>query len=210
MYLLEDGTSLTSEIKEAFKRGLTRAYIKLGDTIIDPDNYLQNAKYKDEKADPETGQFIGVTSMRELTIKLYNYENSFNLENQEVEYYVGALVGNEYKYINFGNFIVQKPENQEVNEETTFTALDYMSKFDGDDEYVPQITFPTTLLGLTQDVCRQADVDLGNTDFRNASMQILANPFVNGENCRTVLKSIAKLAFSPAYIGQDNKLYIGL
>ena len=209
MYLLEDGTSLTSEIKEAFKRGLTRAYIKLGDTIIDPDNYLQNAKYKDEKADPETGQFIGVTSMRELTIKLYNYENSFNLENQEVEYYVGALVGNEYKYINFGNFIVQKPENQEVNEETTFTALDYMSKFDGDDEYVPQITFPTTLLGLTQDVCRQADVDLGNTDFRNASMQILANPFVNGENCRTVLKSIAKLAFSPAYIGQDNKLYIG-
>lgn len=208
MYLLEDGTSLTSEIKEAFKRGLTRAYIKLGDTIIDPDNYLQNAKYKDEKADPETGQFIGVTSMRELTIKLYNYENSFNLENQEVEYYVGALVGNEYKYINFGNFIVQKPENQEVNEETTFTALDYMSKFDGDDEYVPEITFPTTLLGLTQDICRQAGVELGNTDFRNANMQILANPFVNGENRRTVLKSIAKLAFSPAYIGQDNKLYI--
>lgn len=211
MYLLEDGTPITEEIKTAFKRGLTRAYIKLGSTIISPDNYLQNAKYKDEKADPETGQFIGVTSMRELTIKLYNYENSLNLENQEVEYHVGALVGNEYKYINFGNFIVQKPENQEVNEETTFVALDYMSKFDGEDAYEPEIEFgtETTLYDLAEDVCRQAGVVLGSSYFRNSNMQILANPFVNGENCRTVLKSIAKVAFSPAYIGQDNKLYIG-
>ena len=211
MYLLEDGTSLTEEIKNAFKRGLTRAYIKLGNTIISPDNYLQNAKYKDEKADPETGQFIGITSMRELTIKLYNYENTLNLENQEVEYFVGALVGNEYKYINFGKFIVQKPENEEVNEETTFTALDYMSKFDGEDAYEPQITFGTntTLYDLAEDVCRQAGVELGNAYFRNSNMQVLANPFQNGENCRTVLKSIAKVAFSPAYIGQDNKLYIG-
>ena len=211
MYLLEDGTSLTQEVKNAFKRGLTRAYIKLGNTIISPDNYLINAKYKDEKADPETGQFIGVTSMRELTIKLYNYENTLELENQEVEYFVGALVGNEYKYINFGKFIVQKPDNEEVNEETTFTALDYMSKFDGEDKYTPQITFGTntTLYDLAEDVCRQAGVELGSAYFRNSNMQVLANPFQNGENCRTVLKSIAKVAFSPAYIGQDNKLYIG-
>ena len=211
MYLLEDGTSLSEEIKNAFKRGLTRAYIKLGNTIISPDNYLQNAKYRDEKADPETGQFIGITSMRELTIKLYNYENTLELENQEVEYFVGALVGNEYKYINFGKFIVQKPENEEVNEETTFTALDYMSKFDGEDKYTPQITFGTntTLYDLAEDVCRQAGVELGSAYFRNSNMQVLANPFQNGENCRTVLKSIAKVAFSPAYIGQDNKLYIG-
>lgn len=211
MYLLEDGTPVTEEIKTAFKRGLTRAYIKLGNTIISPDNYLQNAKYRDEKADPETGQFIGVTSMRELTIKLYNYENTLELENQEVEYFVGALVGNEYKYINFGKFIVQKPENEEVNEETTFTALDYMSKFDGEDKYTPQITFGTntTLYDLAEDVCRQAGVELGSAYFRNSNMQVLVNPFQNGENCRTVLKSIAKVAFSPAYIGQDNKLYIG-
>lgn len=211
MYLLEDGTSLTQEVRNAFKRGLTRAYIKIGNTIINQDNYLINAKYKDEKADPETGQFIGVTSMRELTIKLYNYDNSISLENQEVEYFVGALVGNEYKYINFGKFIVQKPENEEVNEETTFTALDYMSKFDGEDVYEPQITFgtETTLYDLAEDVCRQAGVELGSAYFRNSNMQVLANPFQNGENCRTVLKSIAKVAFSPAYIGQDNKLYIG-
>lgn len=209
MYVLEDGTSLTNRIKEAFKRGLTRAYIKVGNTIIDQSNYLVNAKYKDEKADPETGTFIGITSMRELDIKLLNIDNTFNLENADIEYHIGALVGEEYKYINLGNFIVQKPTNEEVNEEMTFTALDYMSKFDTDDPYEPQVIFPTTLLGLAQDVCSQAGVTLGNTDFRNADKQILANPFVNGENMRTVLKSIAKLSFSCGYIGQDNKLYFG-
>ena len=209
MYVLEDGTSLTNAIKEAFKRGLTRAYIKVGTTIIDQSNYLVSAKYRDEKADPESGMFIGVTSMRELTIKLLNIDNDLNLENADIEYHIGALVGEEYKYINLGNFIVQKPTNEEVNEEMTFTALDYMSKFDTDDEYVPQVVFPTTLLGLAQDVCSQAGITLGNTNFRNASKQILANPFVNGENMRTVLKSIAKLSFSCCYIGQDNKLYFG-
>ena len=209
MYVLEDGTSLTNAVKEAFKRGLTKAYIKVGTTIIDQGNHLVNVKYRDEKADPETGMFIGVTSMRELTIKLLNIDNELNLENADIEYHIGALVGEEYKYINLGNFIVQKPTNEEVNEEMTFTALDYMSKFDTDDPYTPQVVFPTTLLGLAQDVCTQAGVTLGNTNFRNASKQILANPFVNGENMRTVLKSIAKLSFSCGYIGQDNKLYFG-
>lgn len=209
MYKLEDGSELTEEIKNAFKRNTTKAYIKVNNTIIDQSNYLMNVKYKDEKADPQNGNFIGVTSMREINVKISNINNQFNLENSDIEYHLGALYNGEYKYINYGNFIVQKPENEEVNEETTFTALDYMCKFDTDDEYIPNVVFPTTLLGIAQDVCAQADVQLGNEDFRNANMQILANPFVNGENKRTVLKSIAKLAFACAYIGQDNKLYIG-
>jgi len=209
MYKLENGEELTQQDREAFKKGLTRAYIKYGTTIMDQSNFLMNAQYRDEKADPENGQFIGVTSMRELKIKLNNLENALDLENKDIEYHLGAKVGNEYKYINFGNFIVQKPNNEEVNEETTFTALDYMCKFDIDEPYVPEVVFPTTLAGLAEDVCRQVEVELGNTDFRNADMPILANPFLNGENPRTVLKSIAKLSFSCAYIGQDNKLYFG-
>lgn len=209
MYKLEDGTELTEQVRQAFKRGLTRAYIKYNNVIIDQSNYLVNAKYKDEKADPQTGEFIGLTTMRELTIKISNENNNLNLENKDIEYHLGAKIGNEYKYINFGNFIVQKPENEEVNEETTFTALDYMCKFDEDDAYVPQVVFPTTLLEIAEDLCNQAGVQLGTRDFRNADMQILANPFTDGENKRTVLKSIAKLSFSCCYIGQDNKLYFG-
>ena len=36
---------------------------------------------------------------------------------------------------------------------------------------------------------------------------VLSNPFIGGENCREVIKSIARISFSVAYIGQDNKLY---
>ena len=52
-------------------------------------------------------------------------------------------------------------------------------------------------------------VTLGSTTFRNSDKSIASNPFINGEQCREVIKSIAKVSFSVAYIGQDNKLYFG-
>lgn len=207
MYNLENNIELTDKIKEAFKKGLTRAYLKYDDIEINPDNYLMSVEYGDEKADPQDGRFIGKAICRSIDIKLNNKANNLNLENKEVEYYLGALVDGEYVYIKFGNFIVQKPENQEVNEETTFTALDYMSKFDV--KYTPIVTFPATIGDIAQDICNQCGVELGNIQFRNSDKVIEANPFIGNEQCREVIKSIAKVSFTSAYIWQDNKLYFG-
>ena len=164
-----------------------------------------SVEYSDEKADPQDGRFIGKAICRSIDIKLNNKANNLNLENKELEYYLGALVDGQYVYIKFGNFIVQKPENQEVNEETTFTALDYMSKFDV--KYTPIVTFPATIGDIAQDICNQCGVELGNIQFRNSDKVIQANPFTNNEQCREVIKSIAKVSFTSAYIWQDNKLY---
>lgn len=207
MYKLENGLELTEQIKKAFKKGITRAYLICDGVEINADNYLMSVEYSDEKADPQDGKFIGKAICRSIDIKLNNRENVLNLENKEVEYHLGAKVGEEFVYINFGKFIVQKPENTEINEEITFTALDYMSKFDI--KYVPNIPFPTTLLNIAEDICNQCGVQLGNTNFRNANKRIEANPFTNAEQCREVIKSIAKVSFSSAYIWQDNKLYFG-
>lgn len=166
-----------------------------------------SVEYSDDKADPQDGRFIGKAICRSIDIKLNNRENALNLENKEVEYYLGALVDGDYVYIKFGNFIVQKPETEEVNEETTFTALDYMSKFDV--KYTPIVTFPATIGDIAQDICNQCGVELGNPNFRNADKVIEANPFIGNEQCREVIKSIAKISFSCAYIWQDNKVYFG-
>lgn len=163
--------------------------------------------FSDEKADPEDGRFIGKSICREINIKLNNKANELNLENKEVEYYLGAEVDGEFFYINFGKFIVQKPENQEVNEEMIFTAFDYMGRFDV--KYNPNISFPATLGDIVQDICNQCGVELGSTEFRNSEKVIESNPFLNAEQCREVIKSIAKVSFSIAHIGQDNKLYFG-
>lgn len=113
----------------------------------------------------------------------------------------------DFAWISFGNFIVQKPENTDVKEETTFTALDYMSKFDK--PYEQRLTLPMTFGALAQDVCDQCGVELGSIEFRNSNKTALTNPFIGGENCREVIKSLARISFSVAYIGQDNKLYFG-
>lgn len=207
MYNLQGNREWTDKIKRAFKKGITRAYLVCEDIEINAYNYLMSVDFSDEKADPEDGRFIGKAICREINIKLNNKGNELNLENKEVEYYLGAEVGGEFVYIKYGKFIVQKPENSEVKEETTFTALDYMSKFDI--QYVPNIPFPATVKNIVQDVCNQCGVELGSVEFRNSNKIIEANPFTNGEQCREVIKSIAKVSFSCAYIWQDDKLYFG-
>ena len=189
------------------KNGITRAYLICDGIEINADNYLISVDFSDEKADPEDGRFIGKAICRSIDIKLNNRANVLNLENKEVEYHLGAKVDGNFVYINFGKFIVQKPENQEVKEETTFQALDYMSKFDI--KYIPGISFPNTILNIAKDVCKQCGVELGNTNFKNADKVIDANPFINAEQCREVIKSIAKISFSCGHVWQDNKLYFG-
>lgn len=106
----------------------------------------------------------------------------------------------------FGNFIIQKPENQEVKEKTSFTGYDYMIKFNV--LYKNRVTYPCKLSKLFIDVCEQVGLEVGNVDFTNCDYMILGNPFTNNEDCRTVLSNIAQLAGGFAKIGRDNKVYI--
>jgi len=106
----------------------------------------------------------------------------------------------------FGNFIIPKPDNEEIKEKTSFTGYDYMIKFDI--PYKDQSTYPCKAKVLFQDLCNQVGVLAGNVDFTNAEYMILGNPFTNNEKCREVLSCIAKLAGGFAKIGRDNKAYI--
>ena len=207
MYKLTDGTELTAEIKKAFKENETQAYITYDNKTLTYDDYLINVSMNEERFVPDEG-FIGQAVEREITIKLNNEENQFNLENKEVEYYQGAKLNDgTVKYINFGKFIVLKPENNDTKETTEFIARDYMKKFNI--PYVHKLGSNYTYLQLVESLCEQAGVELGSTSFRNSDKIIANNPFIDNEQCRFVLKQVAKIAFSVAYIGQDNKLYIG-
>ena len=204
MLKLLNGDDLTAQDKQAFKNNNTRAYLLNNDYTLSQDNYIQSVDFKDERYNEEKGTFIGEAICKSIDVKLVNQDGELELENQDLEYRVGAKVGNTYKYISFGNFIVQKPENEEVNGQTTFQALDYMSKFDI--PYTQRLTLPMTLGELAADICDQAGVTLGTTTFRNSDKSITNNPFINGEQCREVIKSIAKVSFSVAYINQYNEL----
>ena len=74
-------------------------------------------------------------------------------------------------------------------------------------KYVPGVEFPCTYAQLAEDVCNQCGLELGNNTFRNADKLVSKNFFIDSEQCRVVLKEIAKIAFSWVRVATDNKVY---
>lgn len=207
MYILENNQELTEDVKKAFQKNITNVLLRNDELTINSENYLKSVSYDDSKYNPETGNFIGEATLRTIDIKLINADE-LELENKEFEFLVGAENKNgTIEYINFGKFIIQKPEAKDVEGTVDFEAFDYMSKFNI--TYNHNLNENYTYFELVEDLCNQAGVEYSGIPFRNSDKIISKNPFINGEQCRFILKQIAKIAFSVAYIGQDNKLYIG-
>lgn len=213
MIRLKNGDLITEEIKKAFKEKTTYAYLNVYSNNnyeykLSYDDYLTKVEYYDDKCDPEDGKFIGKATTRQIDVEFKNVDSQFKIDGKEVEYVIGTILDNgETAEISYGNFVVSEFENKEIEETTTFTAYDYMSKTD-----VPYAcgikAFPVSLLDFAKDVCEQCGLKLGNSTFRNSNKKIInANPFLGGENCREVIKSIAKLSFTVAHINYDNRLY---
>lgn len=188
IYLTDSATE-----KESFNELSNGQKLKYRITTLD--NFL--------KSDTVLKTYIKFLPGESGTIKfrISLFDISINLDNFNYKPFA-----EEYKYISFGNFIVQKPDNSDTKENTTLEAFDYMIKFNK--PYISRVTYPCTYLELAQDVCDQCEVELGSKDFRNADKILTRNPFINGEHCRVVIKAIAReVAFSWARIREDNKLY---
>lgn len=205
MYRLENNIEWTPELKDAFKHGITRAKIIYNDTEINEENNLCDLTLDEQRYITNLG-FIGSATARKLELNLIDLSGNINLENKEVTLKIGAEYEGETYYINYGNFIVDKaPENDATDGKIRVVAYDYMIKFNK--MYESKVIYPCTLLQLLQDVCNQAEVELGQENFANNSFIVEDNQF-EGATLREVLQNIAKCAFSWARIGQDNKLYL--
>lgn len=205
MYNLEGGVEWTDDLKNAFKHNITRAKVLYDNVEINEDNYLKKLILDEQRYISNYG-FVGTATARKLELTLLDINRDINIENKELIIKIGADYEEDTYYINYGNFIVDKsPEHDETNGETRVVAYDYMIKFNK--PYEDRVTYPCTLLELTQDICNQAGVELGSLEFANSDFIVTDNQF-EGATLREVLQNIAKCAFSWARINQDNKLYL--
>lgn len=108
--------------------------------------------------------------------------------------------------IPLGRYIIEKLENEEVKQKTSFIGYDDMIKFNM--KYIDNIEYPITLKEYLKNLCKQVGIELGNENLVNEDYLILGNPFTNNESCKVVLSNIAQLCGGFAKIGRDNKLYI--
>lgn len=197
---------LSNEIKEAFRSQTTRGYLVVTRTglIINEENYLKDVTIEELRFVPDVGIFGGTVAKR-ATINFNNVDNSFSIEDEDIEVHIGVEYNGTVYYINFGNFIVQHPDTENTTDNTSFEALDYMIKLNG--KFKDRLTYPCEMLDIALDICEQAGIELGDYNFRNNHFIVTDNQFVNGESNRVVASAIAYSAFSWARIGNDNKLY---
>lgn len=204
----------------------------------------------EERYVPDNG-FIGQFVARTLDGELQNITDDFNIENREVEVRIGIIqMGSDEEnltaedglilttednekvvnrtfnedvitWYSLGNFLITKPEDDDVADNTRYEAFDYTVKFNTDfnadwKQFNSEPSFNETLasggsytaLQLAKYVCGQVGVELATTAFSNANFVIKSNQFTEGNSCRDVMKAIAQLAYGWCRIGWDNKLYI--
>ncbi len=202
---------ISEEFKTRLKEGkITRGYLKvlatdtLPEIIIDENNYLKDLKIEELRYVPEEG-IIGGTVAKRVSGNFNNVDSSFDIQDREIEVYLGVELEDETtEYIKYGTYIVQRPEDDQVNDNTSFEALDYMIKFN--QEYKDRITYPCTLKQLLDDIIDQAGVDSKVATFANSDFVVENNQFEQGSTLRDVLKAITQMAFNWSRIDADDNL----
>lgn len=189
---------------------VTRGYLKVLATdtkpemIIDENNYLKDCIFEELRYVPDEG-FIGGTVAKRVTGNFNNVDSSFSIQDREFELYLGVdLENGTTEYIKYGTFIVQKPEDDQVNDNTSFEALDYMIKLNL--PWVDRMTYPCTLKELFDDLVAQSGLSTKVTSFLNQGFIVENNQFEEGTTRRDVLKAIAQMAFNWARIDEDNDI----
>ena len=200
---------MTEEIKNAFLTDKTYGYINILDTgeQIKYDNYLKNIKFEDLKYIPDKGIFGGAVAKR-VTLEFNNEAGNVKIENKEFDLRIGVNYQNDDYYIKYGRFIVQKPNTETTTDNTSFSALDYMTKLN--EPYVDNNIYPCTLRKVAENLCIGTGLTLSPKHFRNEDFIVENNQFVNGESKRNVAQAIALSAFSWARVNEDNELCFDL
>lgn len=194
----------------------------VGESVQTITNYnsVKDWTYKDFRYVEKQG-FIGQFVARQLDGNLQDITDDFNIQDKEIVLWLGVRIDeNDIGWYSLGNFLVSKPESNEVNDNTKFEALDYTIKFNPifngdykDEEYTQSFNEiiasgnVVTALWLAQYTCKQCGVELGQNDFLNYNFEIASNQFDSEDTCRDVIKAIAQLGYTWARIGWDNKLY---
>lgn len=176
----------------------------------------------DERYVPDVG-FFGQFTAKELSGNLQNITDDFNIENKYVNIQMGisTFQGSTTDWYSRGTYIISKPNDDEVSDNTKYTGYDLTILFNipfnanYTDENFPKsfndlLSEETyvTMGWLAKYVCAQVGVKFGTTSFINDNFKILSNQFTSGESCRDIMKYISELAFGYCEVNWDDICYI--
>lgn len=136
-------------------------------------------------------------------------------QNTVINAQFGVKVGNQYEYINFGNFVVYKSEKQEDTNSYKITCYDKMlySMIDYENS---NITYPISIRDYINTICFKLGLTFANTNdtFANYDKIIASELYIDtdgnslGYTFRDVLDELAQVTASTICINDDDELEI--
>lgn len=125
-----------------------------------------------------------------------------------INYELGVKVGNDYEYLDFGNYVVYKSEKQEDMNTYKITCYDKMLYAMKQNEDL-QITYPITIKNYLSAIANKIGLTLKNTTFYNQDLQITQELYVGLEyTYRDILDEIAQATGSLICINEDDEIEV--
>ena len=183
-----------------------RIYIDGNDTPL-TEYEIISTTYEDYRYVDTNSLVIGQFVARTFNGEIKNINRDLLIEDKEIEVRMGVKVGDTTTWYSLGNFLITKPEEDDVKDKMSFKSMDYTKKFNK--LFDPSlVNFPCTASELAQAVCSQCGVELATINFTNSDFVVENSQYDSGDLCRKVMQDIGKLAYSWVRIGWDNKCYI--
>lgn len=190
--------------------------------LLTEKNSVKTWKIDTERYVPDNG-FIGQFVAKEVSGTFQNITDDFNIENKQVQIQFGVskLNSTVTNWYSQGTFIISKPTDDEVVDNTKYSGYDLAILFNIDfDADFTNEDFPKSFNQILKDessttngwlakyTCAQVGIELATPTFINSDFSILSNQFTSGETCRDVMKYISELAYGYCETYWDDKCYI--
>ena len=154
------------------------------------------------------------SSLMKSVMKELKIDTTLNLTRGGIiNYQLGLKVGNSYEYLPFGNFIVEKIEEQKDKRSNLVTCYDKMLLTMVDYEDL-QLTYPITVRSYLSAICDHFGITFANENdtFINYDKEISKDYYLDeggnsiGYTFRDVLDDIAQVTGSFIIINNDDEL----
>lgn len=186
--------AVSNSIKNAYNQYTTqrKSKIKVGNN----EYFIQNMNLFADAYDE--GNIVGNAIAKTLE---FDIETQYVSGLDEFVLYDGVWTGEEYEYINLGTFKLFEEQGAD-DFFSHITAYDKLVLFNK--VYDPTLTtYPTTVYGLLQNICSQAEVILDTETIVNGDKTLETNLFVENETLKDILRAICQISGTFAIISED-------
>lgn len=152
-----------------------------------------NTTLGDEELNSITPVFQG--SLLKSCMKGLDIDSNVNIPVGTIlRYQFGVLVGNEYEYIDFGNYVVKSSEKQEDLNSYKIKCYDkLLYSMKNYDDVIPEVTYPITLKNYLSTIATSIGLTLKTGDFANQDKVITQELYRGlGYTVRDVLDEISE------------------